>query len=294
MHCLELILDAMGRPLDYNQLMGLGGAAFRVQMHRAEWDAAAADPFVGYDVVAPIMQAIGVEYQIHAVDNPRSSEADVLRRDVTRSIEAGVPVLANNIIPPTDWGIITGYNDGGSVWLCRAYADDARNVDRPVRDWPAGVVVVSPPAAIANLRPAYLESIHRAISLYETGSADEYVLGRAALEAWAEKLNNVTDRQYMHANAWLYVSLVDARRAAAEYLKALAALMPDQRGHLQAAADLYAREAALLADAQAHVPFPRQYQMGFPPATIRARQATALRQASELERQAVEALKRVR
>src|SRR5205085_3765121 len=135
--------------------------------------------------------------------------------------------------------------------------EEARDVDQLGRGWPDAVVILSAPKEVANMRPALLASVRRAVELYETPLAGPYALGRTALEHWSEDLLRVADRDYMHANAWMYISLIDARTAAGAYLRRLATLMPEHKSPLLAAAEIYEKESKLLKSNLDYVPFPR-------------------------------------
>lgn len=294
MHCFELLLDALGRPITYDELMGMSGAAFRIQVHVDTWDASSPDPLVGYDCAAPVMAAVGMSYQVYYVPQQDIEQVQRLRHDIAASLDAGLPVLACNVLPPANWGIICGYRSRGREWYCRGYSDDARDTDQPARAWPDAVVILSAPKPVADLRPAYLDSIKRAAELYDTPLAGGYAMGRAAFEHWCELLSHATERAYLQPNAFTYVTLIDARSAAVRYLRKIAPSLAGHQADLEAAAALYAREAQLLLDAMPSVPFPRQVPLGLPPPETRQRQIAALKEAMELERQAVELLKRVR
>ncbi|MEE8170756.1 MAG: hypothetical protein V3T70_09425, partial [Phycisphaerae bacterium] len=294
MHCLELVLQAVGRPIGYEELMGLSGAAFRVQFRVDTWCPSSPDAHAGFDCVAPVMAAAGLDHQLYYTSRDSAQEVQRLRRDIVTSIDDGIPVLANNIMPPADWGIITGYRYKGREWFCRAYAEDARELDRTARGWPLAVVIISQIKPIEDMRPAYVESIRRAVELFEAPLADDYYLGRKAFEHWSRQLMRVIDRSYLQPNAWTYASLVDARLAAVHYLRDIAPKLPPHTATLQQAADLYGREAALLDANRTDVPFPDEAPFGIPPATMRRRQADTLRQAMELEAQAIELLKKIK
>lgn len=294
MHCLELVLAALGRPIPYEDLMGLGGAAFRLQVRVDTWCSSGPDALVGYDCVAPVMAAAGLDYVTYYPRRDSDSDVQRVRKEVVRSIDLGLPVLASNVIPPADWGIITGYRQRGAEWRCRAYADAARDRDQRAVDWPLAVVVISPPKPPSDMRPACMASLKRAVELYETSLAGDYVLGRAAFDHWSRQLMLAHDRSYIQPNAWTYVSLLDARTAASRYLRGLAAKLPAHQGTLNEAADLYAREAELLRAGLADVPFPAQLPVGLASPDMRRRQVEVLRESRDLEAQAIELLKRIR
>jgi hypothetical protein len=142
MHCLELVLAATGRGVGYDELMGLSGLAFRVQFRMDQWDVGNPDPLVGADCLKALFPAIGWEYETWIVRQDEIAEANSLRQAINQSIDRGIPVLAANIIPPEDWGIILGYRPD-RVWLCRSYNGGAERVDQPAKGWPTAVVILT-------------------------------------------------------------------------------------------------------------------------------------------------------
>ncbi|MBK8269996.1 MAG: hypothetical protein IPK83_17540 [Planctomycetes bacterium] len=131
-HCLELVLQGLGRPVDYDELMGVSGMAFRLQFRIDRWDVGNPDPLVGESTLDPLFMAIGWEYDIKVVRRDQMSEAAALRGQITQSIDKGVPVLAANIIRPEDWGIIVGYR---AISSGSAVRTTAALIQRPPRQW---------------------------------------------------------------------------------------------------------------------------------------------------------------
>jgi hypothetical protein len=294
MHVAELVLNALGYDVNYDELMGLSGMAFRAQMRVGVWDAGVADPLVGADCVEPLMAALGLEYETFFPRPDNLADVGRSRNAIVASLDFGVPVLATNLIPPENWGIITGYRYKGQAWWCRTYTPAARRVDQIATGWPTAVVVMTPGRSRPDPVALRRASLGRAIQLQERRLVGDYAVGQHAFDTWCEMLEQVSDRRYMQPNAWMYVSLIDARGAAVRYLRRIAESMGPSKRNVLEAAEAYARGRQALVGAVEYVPWPNQLAVGVPSLRTRQRQIEALKQAAALEAEAIEALRRVR
>lgn len=290
-HCLELILEATGRPIGYDELMGRSGLAFRTQFRVDRWDVGNPDPLVGKNLLDPLFAVVGWEYQVQIVRRDEITRADALRQAIRRSIVRGVPVLAANIIPPEDWGIITGYRQDGS-WLCRSYNGEASRTDKPAAGWPTAVVFLTRQRAVPARRPTHAASIRNAIKLFETRRSGLHALGDDAFDHWCQALRGAREREYIHPNFWTYIGLIDARAAAVRYLRTVARGFGERSLRVRMAADWYDKEVRLLLSGLKNVASERQYADSLPPIEMRDRQIDTLRQAQKLERSAIASLKK--
>ena len=291
MHCLELMLEAGGRGVSYDELMGLSAAAFRLQFRLDRWDVGNPDPVVGESCLPRLFPAIGWAWEVRVVRRDELSEANAFRQAIEQSIDRGVPVLAANIIPPEDWGIITGYLRDRS-WLCRSYHGGAESVDRPATGWPTAVVLLSRVMPRPPQPEAHADSIRHAVELFEKGRSGDYAIGEKAFDAWCQSLATARDRKYLHPNFWTYVGLIDARGAAVRYLRNIAGEFGPRDLHINMAADWYDKEVRLLLSGMENVPPDRRFPDSLPPVELRNRQIETLRQAQSLERSAIDSLKK--
>lgn len=291
MHCLELILDAVGRKIGYDELMGLSGMAFRTQFRVDRWDVGNPDPLVGDSCLDVLFAAIGWQYDLQIVRRDELAESDALQRAVRQSIDRGIPVLAANIIPPEDWGIITGYRRD-RLWLCRSYNGGAERIDRPATGWPTAALLLTKRQARPATSETRAASIRRAVEHFDKRAVGPYAQGSKAFDEWCQSLRSARERRYIHANFWTYVGLIDARGAAVRYLRSVAKDFGSKEPHITKAADLYDQEVRLLIGGLNDVPPEQQYPDGLPPPEYRTRQIELLRKAQELEKQAVESLRK--
>ncbi len=290
-HCLERVLEAKGRKVGYDELMGLSGLAFRLQFRAGRWDVGNTDPLVGENCVATMCSAVGVEFEVRVVRLDELTQAAALRQAITQSINWRMPVLAANIIRPEDWGIITGYSPGHK-WLCRSYNGGALRTDRPANGWPTAVVLLRKLKPRPDAKEQYVASLRRAIDFFERRRTGDYAQGTKAFEYWCDALLRVRDRGYIHANAWTYIGLMDARAAAARYLRSIAPGFGARGEFMKQAADLYDREVRLLQANYRFVPSESKFPDTLPPQSIRQSQVDALRKAMGLEAQAIAALRK--
>ncbi len=290
-HCFERVLEAKGRKIGYDELMGLSGLAFRIQFRAGWWDVGNPDPLVGENCVAPMCDSIGVEHEVRVVRQDELTAAAALRQAISQSIDWRMPVLAANIIRPEDWGIITGYRPGHK-WLCRSYNGGALRTDRPANGWPTAVVLLRKLKPRPAAKEQYLASLRRAIDLTERRRTGDYAQGAKAFEYWCDALLRVRDRKYLHANVWTYIGLVDARAAAARYLRSIAPGFGARGKHMITAAEFYDREVRLLQENYRFVPSESKFPDTLPPRSFRQAQVEALRKAKALEAQAIAALRK--
>lgn len=290
-HCLELVLDSVGRKITYDELMAVSGMAFRTQFRVDRWDVGNSDPLVGDNRMDDLFGSIGWQYEVRVVRSDEFNEVEALHRAIRQSIDNQVPVLAANVVPPEDWGIITGYRRVPD-YLCRSYNGNAQKMDTLATGWPTAVIVLTqrqPPPVREKMR---LDAVRRAIELSEKRAVGPYAQGTRALDEWCQSLRSVGDRNYVHANFWTYICLIDARAAAVRYLRSVAKDFGPRQIHVAQAADLYDQEVRLLLANREYVPQDHVFGDRLPPKETRDRQIETLQAAKKLEVQAVAALKR--
>lgn len=291
MHCLELVLDAVGRKIGYDELMGISGMAFRIQFRTDRWDVGNPDPLVGESCLEALFSGVGWDYETKIVKRDDYAEVDSLYRTVAKSIDSGMPVLAANIIAPEDWGIIVGYR-GARTWLCRSYNGGAETTDKPATGWPTATVFLTNRKVRPDPRKVHLDSLRRGADLFERKGTGPAALGARALEAWRDNLRSPKDRTYIHANFWSYVNLIDARGAAVRYLRSIAKEFGAKEMYVGMAAEYFDGETRLLLEGLKNVPSEEKFPNSMPPAEMRSRQSETLKQAQTLEEKAADALRK--
>lgn len=117
---LYAALRYLGEPYTYQQIMGMSGACYRICFTDV-WDFSCTDALVAFDYLEPLSKALG--YAFRMADRLEKQERKAERMSIMEDIQNGRPVLAINLRVAPEWGIITGYTDGGSRFLCRTYFD---------------------------------------------------------------------------------------------------------------------------------------------------------------------------
>ncbi|MBX3395703.1 MAG: hypothetical protein KF841_10080 [Phycisphaerae bacterium] len=290
-HCLEVVTEGLGRPFGYDELMGVSGMAFRLQFRVDRWDVGNSDPLVGESNLDLLFEAVGWEYEVRIVRRDQMSEAAALRGQIAQSLDRSVPVLAANIIRPEDWGIVVGYR-ADQQWLCRSYNNGALSTDAVANGWPTAVVLLNRRTAPAARQNVLRASIRQAVDLFQRRQSGRYALGSQAFDAWSRGLRSASDRSYLHPNAWTYVCLMDARAAAARYLRSIAREFGAQGKHLEAAAIIYEEELRILREGYRYVPSESSFPDSMPPQEMRDRQIDTLQRAKSHEEQAIAELER--
>ncbi|MDR1465925.1 MAG: helix-turn-helix domain-containing protein [Oscillospiraceae bacterium] len=223
-------LNAMGEPYTYEQVMGLSGACYRLNFCDV-WDWSATDALVAFDYCAPFMKAIGYENDFACRLEKDERPAERLR--IMEDLRQGKPVLGINLRVAPEWGVITGYADGGRVFYCRTYFDkpEERGDCPEAENWPFLIqhfgARLEKPGPEENLRA----SLRLLAESFEAPCNRGYYQGREAYERWIaglrdEKLWKKSPRnkeedidRRLSVNDSMLLNLCDARRSAAAWLR---------------------------------------------------------------------------
>jgi len=265
-------MKVMGEKADYAYLMGVGGAAFRLQF---DWSVAAPYAHVGRNCIDPAMEALGypvtwIQTRTRAQDGNRELPDGIgkARKAIVASIDKGRPAF----LDIWETGLIVGYTDGAQDFLIRPYGTpESRPGYSPMvaysgEKWAAEIGVIGPKGQPPPMKESLIKSLHAAVEMANTERHGEYAHGFVAYSTWIdqlrddEKMAQMIDRdweQTAHGNAFTYVCLLDARRAASAYLRQAAREFPaDLAIHLFRASDDYAQIEQALWTGDPLVPFP--------------------------------------
>jgi hypothetical protein len=258
------ILQTLGEPLTYEDLICYSGFAFRVGVHEG-FCPSAGHPCCGYMCLDGSQRALPWNTRLYEAgpwtkEKPDRAtfEAEV-RAAVKASIDRGIPVHYGS----EEDGLIIGYGDEGRRWLCvhpyhkggqeRFWHDEAKGFAGG--QWPWGIVVWTGPKP-ADQRPTEREltvaALRQAVDMWQTGKRDDYFCGEAAYAHWLNWLREVEagtakdPKAGMQGNGWCIDVLVHSRRIAGPWLRAKAELFPGEaHEQLLRAADHYMQTAAL-------------------------------------------------
>lgn len=297
MGSLRVALSAVGENVSYDQLMGVSGAAFRLQIAQPNWCPSAPDATVGFDVSGPAVKALG--YSLKTIDDNSLlvwTGIKRIRAAIVESIDEGRPVVAINLAGGMDWGVITGYEDKGKSFLCRTY-DEYADEYVIAKECPCVIEMPAKTGKVPDWIDSILESLRIAVKLAHTKSFDGYASGFTAYEVWIrdllddaryDKLNRRKLNEMIQPNAWCYYSLYDARAVAARYLGSVEKEFKEEvAGHLSQAEKLYGQVVDMLLAGQKHAPFPHQLKGKPWTKEMRHAQAKVLKAVSALEKTAV-------
>lgn len=264
---LHAALQYMGETCAYHQILGMSGACYRICFTDV-WDYSCTDALVSFDYAAPLFKSLGYSFRI--VDRLEKSERKAERLAIVEDIRGGRPVLAINLRVAPEWGVITGYTEGGNRFLCRTYFDgevldaleqgdgqdpeDRRMVFEDNEGylfsdfWPFILIHFGEKGESPSPQERLKTSLTTLVQSFQAGESRGYHQGRDAYMAWIEGLSREEDFQLegdrenvlrrLSVNDAMLRDLVDARRAAASYLRENADLLAGrEREYLQKIAD---------------------------------------------------------
>jgi len=297
---LAVTADFLKIDKDYTYLMGVSGSAFRIHFHKG-WCPSSPDPTVGLDVGAEAMKALGLRYETHSLAGSGAAfgeTEEAITEAIMKSIDAGRPVIAIDLIEVPEWGIITGYQEDGSEFLCRTYFDKQEGYSLAEK-FPWVVIVITGEDSPRADEDNYTNALSVALEAAKTESFGDYYSGTAALENWIKRLSMDnfaamdpdTFENCMLANAWIYSRLADDRTYAAKFIDGLSGQFPKFSAVLTSLSGVYKEQVETLKDAAKNVPFP----LGLAPGKewtgdMRGEEVKALKSVLEKEREAVKLL----
>lgn len=236
---LTAALQAMRMNTDYDEVMGVSGACYRLAFCSPGWDYSSVDGLVAYDYAMPGFAAFGFtpEQYGHIEKSDRAKH----RQKIMKELRDNMPVLGINLRVAHEWGVICGYAKDGEDLFCRTKYDmeiyerdnfikgDINPYDYLyVDNWPFLICYFNqkrmPPTSKENL----ISSLKVFADCVKKPSEGGYYMGFKAYEVWASDLRD--DRFYdicgdemiarrFSVNQFCSLALFDARRSACSYLK---------------------------------------------------------------------------
>jgi len=263
---LTSALQAMGVETDYTQVMGVSGACYRLAFSSPGWDYSSVDGLVAYDYATPGYKAFGFtpEFADRVEKENRAKE----RERMLREIRCNMPVLGINLRVAAEWGVICGCRENGAELLCRSKYDaeiiDAPDYENgrfhnpydylPVDNWPFIITYFGektlPPSPKENL----MNSLRVFVDCAGQPRHRGYVVGLEAYTVWQKDLLDESwykkgwrkarsDEQFarrLSVNQFCALALLDARKAARDYLSGSVNLIPEKTAELTRLAGLFA------------------------------------------------------
>lgn len=300
MRSLAVALRTIGEDVSYEHMMGISGAAFRIQVFRTSLCPSSPHAHCGVNCQDPALAALPYAASAYGYPQDDPDGVRLTRQAIVESIDRGWPVAFGS----EETGLIVGYADGGNVLLGRPAYGMKEPGFQEIKTWPWGFTILRPRAGAPDRHETAVESLKRAVSLANREASDDkrYLCGWTAYARWIDILENGTDladvkpgdpEGKLLGNAFIYLCLWDARRCAAGYLRSIEdEFQPGARKHVTAAATIYEQIAARLDACFPNAPFPWFLKPDKPyTAEMRRAQAKTLREVCDLERKAIEELK---
>ncbi len=244
------ILESMSHTMNYEDLIGYSGFAFRVGIHEA-FCPSAGHPCCGYMCLDNGNKALPWTFKFYdsmpwskPKDDRAAFEAEVCAA-IKQSIDAGIPVHYGG----EEDGLIIGYADKGKRWWCvHPYYKDGKEAfwhdkvePRGVQsfagpNWPWMVSVWQKPKPVdeqLTTRQATINALKQAVDMWhhqvDANVPDRprhvYFSGAQAYDHWINWLDDVQAGKVekpdagMMGNAWCFCVLVHSRNIAAKWLK---------------------------------------------------------------------------
>jgi len=272
---LTAALQAMKIKTNYDEVMGVSGACYRIAFCSPGWDYSSVDGLVVYDYATPGFAAFG--YTPEQYGHIEKADRAEHRQKITKEIRSNMPVLGINLRVAPEWGIICGYEKEGEDLFCRTKYDkqtiendqafmkgslafDSALITNHynylyVDNWPFLLCYFSqkrkPPTPNENL----LTSLKVFIDCAKKECEDGYFMGFKAYETWIADLKDdifyetCDDEQIARrfsVNQFCVLSLFDARKSASLYMKNGVKLFDSMQ--LPIIAELFGKVASIAGD----------------------------------------------
>lgn len=267
---LYRIDEKFGTNVSYSDLVGLSGYGFRLHFFDG-WCPSSPDATCGRDLGSEILTKLGYSFDAYILGRADTGEElleisrneNELRELIVESIDNGWPVIAIDLIEVPEWGIVTGYQNGGKDLFCRTYFDKTEGYEIAKKTpW---VLYVIKGKKNLDLTTEYRNSLSLAKELYDTGKFGNYFSGPTAIKAWIEALEDEgsmgsyveQELDEVHlANWWTFYSLTSAREKAAGFLTANRERFGADPELIERLKVLYEEEVKILEQGAAFVPSP--------------------------------------
>lgn len=288
---LQRALEHLGEKHTYSYLMGLSGAAFRLQIHWEGLCPSGPDATCGFNSGRHLLEVL--RWNSYVLTSSDGEEK--IQKAVRESVDRGAPALAIDLIEVPDWGLIVGYEDNGR-FLALTYYNKESDKPQPAEKSPWVIYLLGEKLGPADQDEAEKNSLFLVKNLLENSSYGPYYTGLHGFEIWLDRLKNMGrflagtgEKRFEHllGNYWNYVSLIDCRRAAKHYLREEIRYRRFENDSLYGKlGSLFGQEAELLGQYHIMPPFKDQGEIMLQEENLKA-QIDALEGAAELEREAL-------
>ncbi len=293
MGVLEAVGHKLGDHAGYAFLCGVSGAAFRLHFFDT-WCPSSVDATCGFDAGTEALSARGLEARWIEVSSDGKNKPQIID-SIKKSIDAGMPVLAIDLIEVPEWGVIMGYQKNGEELLCRTYFDKRKGFE-VAQKFPFIVGILRQVGKPPDPDTRFQKSFGTVATNLTTEKYDQYYSGLAAFDKWVErlktddlsKLDTTKLANVVMANYTILSRLVADRKTGIEYLDIVAANAEKLEPKMADLTALYQQEIDLLGPLVEKVPCPGSVQKAADwPQELKDTEIAALGKARTLEAQAL-------
>ena len=293
MGALEAVSHRLNDHIGYAFMCGVSGAAFRTQFCDT-WCPSSVDATVGFDAGTEALSARGLDVRWLHVSSDGKNKPQILD-SIKKSIEAGMPVLAIDLIEMPEWGIIIGYQNNGEELLCRTYFDKRKGFE-VAQKFPFIVGILRHEGMVPDADSSVRLSFGLVAQNLTTEKYGEYYSGLAAFDKWVErlktddlsKLDSAKLANVVLANYVILSRLVADRKTGLEYIDHIGTGRADLKPPMASLTALYQQEIDLLGPLVDKVPGPGSVREAADwPQGLKDAEVAALEKARAFEAQAL-------
>jgi hypothetical protein len=268
MGALQAIGHRIGDHSGYAVLSGISGAAFRTHFFDT-WCPSSPDPTVGYNAGEAALKARGIGVTWLHPSSDGKNKPQILDA-IKKSIDAGTPVLAIDLVQIPEWGVIIGYQKGGEQLLCHTYFDKHKLYE-VAEKFPFAVAILRPSGKMIEPGAGVKQGFGIVVENLTTTKYGEYYSGLAAFDKWTArlrdddftKLDSTKLWNVVQANSWIFERIVADRKTGIEYLDIAAQMMPGLEPKTAELKNLYQREIEVMEPLLEQLPSPDKVKPGW-------------------------------
>jgi hypothetical protein len=268
MGALQAIGHRIGDHSGYAYFCGVSGAAFRTQFFDT-WCPSSPDPTVGFNAGEAVLKARGLSATWLHVSSDGKNKPQILEA-IRKSIDAGMPVLAIDLVEMPEWGVIIGYQKNGQELLCHTYFDKHKSYE-VAQKFPFAVAILKRDGQAPDDDASARQGFGHVVENLTTEKYGEYYSGLAAFDKWMArlrdddftKLDSAKLSNAVQANYWIFQRLIADRKTGVEYLNNIAQRMPGFEPKTASLVALYQREVATLDPLLGQLPSPENVKPGW-------------------------------
>ena len=268
MGALQAVGHRIGDHSGYAIFSGVSGSAFRTQFFDT-WCPGSPDPTVGYNAGEAVLKARGLSATWLHVSSDGKNKPQILAA-IRKSIDAGMPVLAIDLVQMPEWGVIIGYQKNGQELLCHTYFDKHKLYE-VAQKFPFAVAILNREGKVPDEDASIRQGFAIVAQNLTTEKYGEYFSGLAAFDKWTArlreddftKMDSARLSNVVQANEWIFERLVADRKTGIEYLDILAQRMPGLEPKIAYLKAPYQREVEALELLLGKLPGPESVKSGW-------------------------------